>query len=160
MISRMFKWNTVNIAGWVLLLTLVFYVIPRSVITSYYEYWPFEPIKIYSVIIKNPNKIVYPGGVLLYELDFDKKMHLAPIVTRQLQNTFVYAMSPATPPIKPLGRQKLTFPIPVPKYAEPGEYQLNLTYAYHIDYSGGKRQINISVSSDKFIVTQPPKGVQ
>jgi hypothetical protein len=118
----------------------------------YWRYWPFEPLKIYSIKVMNADKKVSAGGTLAYEIDFDKKMDICPEVTRQLRNAFVYTYAASNPPLRKLGRQKVWVPVPIPRAAEYGKYRLHWTATYEIGPE--KRPISVSAVSDEFEVVK------
>jgi len=127
--------------------------------TFYWRYWPFEPLVIYGEIkILNPQKIVYPGGLVLIQIDYEKKIDIPVVITTQYRNTFTYDMVPVVPPYKPVGiRTKLATPLLFPRIAEYGKYDLIRTYTYEIGPE--KRKISVTAISEPFFCVPDPSKV-
>ena len=121
----------------------------------YWRYATFEPLKIYSIKIINPDNKAYIGGKVIYRIDFDKKMSIVPKVTRQFRNTYVYTLAPIYPPLKPLGRQQAVDSIPTPMVAEFGTFTLHWTATYNVGPEG--REISVCVVSDPFEILPNPE---
>lgn len=153
----------------VCLIVMAMYSIVSWSETWYWKYYPFDPAKIYEfsiptepgkmfgIKILNPGKMVYPGGEVLYQVDMDKKMSIAPVVKVEQRNTFSYIMSPYVPPIRPLGRQKVAIPISVPRMAEYGKYTIYWTAEYPIGPNG--RTVSRSTISEPYWVILDPNDL-
>jgi hypothetical protein len=121
----------------------------------YWRYWPHNPITVCSLKISPETRTVYPGGFIYYTIEYEKNMDIIPTIHRQLVNTFVYTLSPTFPGLKPIGRNKTTAIVPIPRMAEYGEYQMRWTAVYEIGPE--KRVITRTAISDTFRVIPDPK---
>lgn len=120
----------------------------------YWQCWPFEPIKVYSIKILNPDKKTHPGGQLHYEIDFDKKMNVHSVITRQISDTYEYKLVPIYPELEPLGRQRVKEYIPIPRVAQYGVFIL--TWTDTLEVGPEKRKIVVSAVSEPFSVVPDP----
>lgn len=121
----------------------------------YWRYWDFEPIAVYSIKILNPDKKAHPGGQLNYEIDFDKKMDVYSVITRQISDTYEYKLVPYCPELEPLGRQQVKEHIPIPRVAQYGIFIL--TWTDTLEVGPEKRKIVVSAVSEPFEVVPDPK---
>jgi hypothetical protein len=152
----------------VVLVGLGLLLIPSWGMYFYEEYiMDHTPAVVHKITIKNKDKQVCPGGMLLYEVDIDKKRDLPATVKRQLVNSYLISFDVIFPPRKPLGRHIYAGSLYVPKGAEVGDWFLRWTSEYPIPprkRNGSPQIIAVSKDSDPFWVVdcgnseKGPKG--
>jgi hypothetical protein len=91
----------------------------------YWRYWPFEPIEVCDpLLVMNPGKIVKAGTLLIYKVDFDKKMDVPCTIQRQLVNGYRIDYDAVKPPRKALGKQSALGQVQVPSGTDVGMWKL------------------------------------
>jgi hypothetical protein len=134
-------------------LCLVFltgYTIVSGIEEAYWKYWPFNPATIHSIRVMNPGKEVCAGDEMVYVVEITKHMDVPCKVKRALVNSSLIPYPVTEPPRKPLGYQKVSASIHVPRSADYREYYMPFTIDYEIGPKG--RIISRSMNSEKFIV--------
>jgi hypothetical protein len=116
---------------------------------SYWLFWPFQPLVITGPIeILNKGKVVKAGDVLIYRIQYEKKINITGKLVRKLINDTKIDLrdSDANAPI---GKDKDCVPIHIPQYATPGKYHLWWSVTYKVNPI---REITVSKESEEFEV--------
>ena len=133
-----------------LLLLMVIMTAMMWIESSYWKYYPFEPVVFHSgITIKNPQNTVCAGDLLIYEMEIDRKMDVPVMVKRQLVNSYQIDYPKLEVPNKNLGIQKVYGSVHIPSYVDPGQYTLRWTGEYIIT---SDRSIYKTFESQKFNV--------
>jgi hypothetical protein len=120
-------------------------------IVMFWLFWPYNPMEIHSINIINPGG-VYPGGSLVYEVDYTKpKIYPVVSVTRQLTNDAVIVLAPGSPSTLPIGRHKVKVVAKLPEYIGLGTHFLTVTAQYRVNHI---RTISVSATSKSFDVIE------
>lgn len=86
----------------------------------YWTYWPFEPLVVRGITVKNVNGTVCAGGRLLYSLDVTRATDAPVKIKRQLVNSFQLDFPAIEPPSKLLGDQNVLAYLDIPSFTEEG----------------------------------------
>jgi hypothetical protein len=120
-----------------------------SCLFGYWLFWPYVPLVVESPIkIMNPAKQVKAGDNLVYKITYEKKMKIHGVLTRKLVNTYKHDLRESVT-TAPIGTDKDTISIPIPKMAEPGIYNLWWSVAYKVN---PLRVVIVSAESEPFEV--------
>jgi len=124
-------------------LSLYFYV-------TFLLFWPYQPMVIHSVTPINPNKVVYAGEYLIYELDYTKeKVYPVTQVSRQLVDGFIIMLASRSHSSYPVGQHRKHIYAKVPDFTDAGEYYLRISMTYQVNYL---RTITVTANSSMFTV--------
>ena len=129
-----------------LLKVLAFSFFLGYLLITYWLFWPYTPIVCDKINILNDGKVVVVGDILWYQADIDKKTDQSSIIYHQLLNDFVIDYSPSTGTL-PKGKRTITYPLEIPKYAQPGEYKLKWEGHYQVNPI---REVTVIVWSEPF----------
>ena len=99
---------------------------------AYWTYWPFEPLVIRSIEVKNAGNTVCAGSMMIYEMDITKNIDAPVKVRRQLVNSYLLDIPALEPPAKPLGDQIVPAYLDIPSFAEEGTYFMRWSADYSI----------------------------
>lgn len=122
------------------------------------SYWMLRP---YTVgIVKEPMRVVNAGktiragSVLFYEMDMEKLLPLAALISKQVIGKDGGAVVTIAPVIGNLGTGKFKklFPALIPNYTPEGEYVLKWQGDYKVN---PLRTVSIIVHSEPFWVVKP-----
>jgi len=128
-------------------ITLAVMALIAWAVVTYWAFWPYIPLELYSVKVVNEEPII-PGEMLIYELDFEKKMKLPTVINRQLVNGFVITYSPLYANLA-VGKKIVKSKIKIPNSAEPGKYRLKWQAHYKVNPI---REIVMGDFSNEFII--------
>jgi hypothetical protein len=117
---------------------------------AYWLLWPYEPVRVNSITIENPGKIVKAGDVLIYKICYEKLMPVSGKLVRKLINDTKIDLrdSDVTAPI---GKDKECIQVRIPKYATPGKYSLWWSASYKVN---PLRTVTVSKESEPFEVVK------
>jgi len=103
-------------------------------IVMFWLFWPYDPMTIHSIDIINPGG-VYPGGSLVYEVDYTKnKSYPVVSVTRQIYNDAVIVLAnPISKSRLPIGSHKVKVVVKLPDYISEGAHVFHLTAEYRVN---------------------------
>ena len=126
----------------------------------YWSYWPFNPLKIHSFNIINPEVVRHPGEMITYELIYDKNTNDVPMITRELRNTMRYFFTDERARDKSTGKNlRFTDMIRIPRNAEYGLYRMYWCATYRLGPEG-KRIIEVTaLTKDAFYVAENPANL-
>jgi hypothetical protein len=123
-------------------------------VVGYWLWWPYVPLTITpltdkgAIKIMNPGKQVKAGDDLIYKISYEKKMQIHGVLTRKLVNTYKHDLRESIT-TAPIGKDNDVVPIPIPKMAEPGIYNLWWSVAYKVN---PLRTVIVSAESEQFEV--------
>jgi hypothetical protein len=113
----------------------------------------YTPMKIHSIEIMNPGKVVFAGAPLIYKVNYTKKKAYPVIkVTRQLIDGFIITLPKVTGSSLPIGSHTKKVSVTVPPDAFGGTYYLHLSAIYQVNHL---RTITVTTDSDKFEIRRP-----
>lgn len=151
----MLKWVSFAVMGLLVILAL-----DQQIRRTYWDYYPFEPMKVHGKIqVDNLGKIVHPGGQVIMSVSFDKNMDVLPVITSQLYNGVVITLAPIYPSEKRLGKNlKHSVSFEMPIFAPTGKYVMVRTWTYRVGPT--ERKIHVTAESEPFYVVenQPKTG--
>ena len=115
------------LTGWVLLLVF-----------AYSMFWPVNPMVIHNYSDDMPvpvvTKVLLPGETLQYELDYCKNTDIRPVVHRTLIDGQIITLADTSGGL-PRGCRKTTIAnVVIPPTINPGEYYLDVTLDYQINF--------------------------
>jgi hypothetical protein len=113
--------------------------------------YPYQPIVIQQPIeIKNTNKQVKAGDLLIYKIKYEKKMNVSGKLSRKLVNSYKIDLADSIV-TAPIGHDCDQVKIQIPKFADPGIYYLWWSTSYQVN---PLRIITVSVESEKFEIVK------
>lgn len=116
----------------------------------YWQYWPFEILKVKSIKVLNQDKKVKAGDLMLYEVSFDKYKDTPCVIKRQLINSYKVDYDRLFPPRKVTGvNLRNVSTIHVPSYIDTGIWFMRWTAECRITEG---RVISYTYESEKFEV--------
>ena len=128
-------------------------ILGYSVVVGYWLWWPYVPLVVEKPIkIMNIHKQVKAGEDLVYKITYEKKMQINGILTRKLVNTYKHDLRESVT-TAPIGADKDTISVPIPKMAEPGLYNLWWSVAYKVN---PLRTVIVNAESEQFEVIANP----
>jgi hypothetical protein len=122
--DHIFRWS------WYLFIAVF---ITAFFVTAFWLFYPYRPIVVHYIKVLNPGKTVMAGDFLTYEISYDKKMDVVGVLSRKIENTYVYDLrdSVASNPIGP-GVDRVQ--IPIPEFAETSDdYHLRWVVRYPVN---------------------------
>jgi hypothetical protein len=128
---------------------LIFTVGFSFVIWFWYVY-PYKPLVINEEPLKilNENKIVSPGGILLYEVNFTKNTDKKAVIYRRFVDGIIYNVPPVYPLNTP-GEYKTKTSVSIPSGLPVGYYTLHSRTCYQMNPI---REICVEYSTEEFEV--------
>ena len=117
---------------------------------AYWLLWPFEPVRVNSITIENPGKIVKAGDILVYKICYEKLMPVSGKLSRKLINDTKIDLRDADI-TAPVGKDADFVQISVPPYAPPGKYHLWWSASYKVN---PLRTVTVSKESEGFEVVK------
>jgi hypothetical protein len=115
--------------------------------------YPYKPITVKSIVVKNPDKQVLAGSVLKYRITYDKRMDIQSVLTRKLINNVKIDLAD-TIATAPVGDDSECVYVKVPHYTDPGIYYLWWSAKYKVNPI---REVVVSAKSDVFTVINAGK---
>jgi len=114
--------------------TLFVMALSIYLLITYWLLWPYKPITIHNLTIKNKDKIAYVGEFLLYGGTYTKTASYPVVsVSRQLINDYVIDLSPIHHSNVPLGTYTKIMRAKIPLNTDPGKYVFHLSVTYKVN---------------------------
>ena len=135
----------------VTLLFTLFFV--YAIAVCYWLLYPYKPIVIESLIVKNADKKVYAGTHLKYKIIYNKKMDITGVLSRKLINNVKIDLADSMADA-PVGADTDCVYVKIPRYADPGIYYLWWSATYKVNPI---RSVTVSKKSDTFTVLERPQ---
>lgn len=134
--------------GWRIYLVINISVL---VILAFWLLYPYDVISVESPIkIMNKDKTVRAGGMLIYEVKYDKKMDVSGRLTRKLVNSYVVDLRPSIV-THGVGKGRALNVLHVPEWASDGEYYMTWSAEYKVNPI---RTVRVTRQSEEFTVVK------
>jgi len=115
----------------------------------YWTFYPYKTLEFKQDTFPVENKVIDPGGNLIYSVDYCKYTDLPATVSRSFADSLLFPMqSMTTNNRKGCGVNRVV--IPIPESLELGDYFMIIRYQYQVNPI---RQITLVKQTDGFTVT-------